>query len=66
MDSAKKQESSMGTAIAIAHYLKPYIHNIDTLPGTAIMIDIFLPQNTKIRIISIYLPNSNPDLLTNI
>jgi hypothetical protein len=53
----------MGTAIAIAHYLKLYIHNINTLTGTAIMVDIFLPQNTKIRIILTYFPNNNLALL---
>src|SRR5437868_12857606 len=55
----KKQESSMGTAIAIAYYLKPYIHNIITLPSTIIAIDLFLPHNTKVRIISIYIPTND-------
>ena len=58
-DVAKKQESSMGTAIAILKFMQPYIHNIQILAGTAILIDLFLPQNQKIRIISVYLTPNN-------
>jgi exonuclease III len=36
-----KRESSMGTAIAITKSLQPFIHNIQTCPGTAIAIDLF-------------------------
>jgi hypothetical protein len=39
----KKQESSMGTLIAVSKFLRPYIHNIKTIPGTAIAIDFFFP-----------------------
>ena len=59
---AKKQESSMGTAIAISRPLQPYIHNIQTEPGTAILIDFFFPQNQRLRIISVYLPSNNTSL----
>src|SRR5437868_7430996 len=59
---AKKQESSMGTAIAISRPLQPYIHNIQTEPGTAILIDLFFPQNQRLRIISVYLPSNNASL----
>src|SRR5437868_648144 len=59
---AKKQESSMGTAIAISRPLQLYIHNIQTEPGTAILIDLFFPQNQRLRIISVYLPSNNTSL----
>ena len=59
---AKKQESTMGTAIAISRPLQPYIHNIQTEPGTAILIDLFFPQNQRLRIISVYLPSNNTSL----
>src|ERR1043165_6813237 len=62
---AKKQESSMGTAIAVSKLLQPYIHNIITLEGTALAIDFFFPQNQKIRIISVYLPSNNKTLSNN-
>ena len=62
---AKKQESSMGTAIAISKPLQPYIHNIQTISGTAIAIDLFFPRNLKTRIISVYLPSSNKTLNRN-
>src|SRR6185437_15420085 len=57
-----KQQSSMETALAIRRTLQPYIHNIRTLPGTAIMIDMFLPRSLKMRVISIYLPPGNKRL----
>ena len=45
---AKKQESSIGTAIAISRPLQPYIYNIQTEPGTAVLIDFFFPQNQRL------------------
>src|SRR5437868_11248918 len=57
--TAKKQESSLGTAIAIIPSLRPYIHNIKKTPGTAIAIDFFFPQRYRLRVISTYLPNNN-------
>lgn len=62
IETAKKQESSMGTAIAILKPLQPYIHNIQTCAGTAIAIDLFFPQNQKVRVISVYLPSNNKTL----
>ena len=57
--TAKKQESSLGTAIAIIPSLRPYIYNIKKIPETAIAIDFFFPQRYRLRVISIYLPNNN-------
>ena len=56
------QEASLGTAIAVLPQLQPYIHNIQTCPGTAICIDFFFPANTKLRIISTYLPSNHLSL----
>jgi exonuclease III len=61
----KKQESSMGTLIAISKFLRPYIHNIKTMPGIAIAIDFFFLQNQKTRVISVYLPSNNKKLNQN-
>jgi len=62
--TAIKQESSMGTAIAVLNPLQPYIHNILTLPGTALAVDFYFPNNKRIRIISVYLPSNNKKLNT--
>ena len=62
-NTAQHRETSMGTALLVHNTLQPYIHDINTLPGTAIYIDFFFPGN-KTRIISIYLPLNNKDLLT--
>ena len=43
LEIAKKQESSMGIAIAVYKLLQPYIHNIQTEAGTAININFFFP-----------------------
>src|SRR5437868_1419544 len=40
------------------------VHNISTFPGTALAIDLFLPNNNRFRVISIYLPSNNKPLLT--
>ena len=56
------QEASLGTAIAVLPQLQPYIHNIQTCLGTAICIDFFFPANTKLRIISTYLPSNHLSL----
>ena len=53
----------MGTAIAIKKFLQLYIHNISTFPGTALAIDLFLPNKNRFRVISIYLPCNNKALL---
>ena len=55
-------ESSLGTALMICSTLQSYIHNIKTIPGMLIMIDLFLPDNNKTRVISIYLPSNHPTL----
>ncbi|CAG8841416.1 33765_t:CDS:2, partial [Gigaspora margarita] len=52
-ETAIQREASMGTALALHSNLQPYIHSIDKVPGMAIMIDLYLPQNHKTRIISI-------------
>ena len=54
--SKKKQEASMGTAIAVKNSLCPYIHNIQTFEGYGIAIDLFFPGNQWYRIISVYNP----------
>ena len=43
--SKKKQEASMGTAIAVKNSLCLYIHNIQTFEGYRIAIDLFFPGN---------------------
>ena len=53
----------MGTAIAIKNSLQPYIHNIISFPGTAIALDLFLPNNNCFRLISLYLLSNNISLL---
>src|SRR5437868_8649372 len=62
LEIAKKQESSMGTAIAVYKLLQPNIHNIQTEAGIAININFFFPQNYKLWIISIYLLSNNNKL----
>jgi len=57
-----KQESSMGTMIAVKKTIQPFIHNIMSSPGTAVAIDFFFPLNQRIRIISVYMPNNNNEL----
>jgi exonuclease III len=53
------RESSAGTIILINQSLTTYIHNIQTLQGTAIAIDLYLPHKNNFRIISTYLPNDS-------
>ena len=53
------RESSAGTVILINQTLTTYIHNIQTLQGTAIAIDLYLPHKNNFRIISTYLPNNS-------
>ena len=60
----RTREASMRMALAIKMDLCPYIHNIEREPGTAIMVDLFLLQKNKKRIISIYLPSNNKELNT--
>lgn len=62
-NTAQHRETSMGTAILVHNTLQPYIHDINTFPGTTIYIDFFFPRN-KTRIISIYLPSNNKELST--
>src|SRR5260364_452347 len=54
-ESANKQESSMGAAIAVVKTLQPYINNIVKIAGTAIAVNLFFLGNQQIRVISIYL-----------
>ena len=61
--STQSRETSLGTAILVHNTIQPYIHDINTLPGTAIYIDFFFPGN-KTRVISIYLPSNNNELST--
>ena len=52
--NAKERETSLGTAIAIKHTLQSYIHNIQSMAGTALYIDLFFPNKMQIQIISIF------------
>ena len=56
-NSQHSRESSAGTILLIKQSLSTYIHNIQTLNGTAIAIDLYLPHKDNLRIISTYLPN---------
>jgi hypothetical protein len=42
------RESSAGTIVLINQLLTTYIHNIQTLNGTAIAIDLYLPHKNKL------------------
>ena len=64
--TAKERETSIGTAIAITKNLCCYIYNIQCITSTAIAIDLFLPHNNRIRLISLYQPSNNPVLLQTI
>src|SRR5260364_61324 len=61
--TSQQRDASLGTAIMVCKELQPYIHNIDTLPGSAIYIDFDFPSN-KSRIISVYMPSqaNHPNL----
>src|SRR6185437_332809 len=61
--NTNSREASLGTALLIHNTIQPYIHNINTYPGTAIGIDLYFLGN-RTRIISAYLPSNHPDLLT--
>jgi len=63
---SNQRETSLGTAIMVCNQLQPYIHKINTLPGTAICIDFFFPNNNKTCIISIYIPSNYLSLLRSI
>ena len=56
-------ETALGTALIVHKSIQPYIYNINSLPGSAIYIDFFFPNNNKIRVISVYLPTNHPQLL---
>ena len=60
-----QREASLGTAVALYKALQPYIHNIQTFPGTAICIDFHLPASNKLRLISLYLPSNHLDQSTS-
>src|SRR6185295_6321542 len=60
---SNQRETSLGTAIMVCNQLQPYIHKINTLPGTAICIDFFFPNDNKSHIISTYLPSNHSSLL---
>ena len=49
----------------IRPHLRPYIHNIQTLPGTTIAIDFYFPQKNRIRLISTYLLSNHTQLRLN-
>src|SRR6185437_7234834 len=57
--TVNKQESSMGSALAVQKTLQPYINNILKVTETAIAVDFFFPRNQRIRVISIYLTTTN-------
>ncbi|CAG8791391.1 44212_t:CDS:2, partial [Gigaspora margarita] len=61
-----KRETSLGTALMLAPQLQQYIHNIDKIPGMGVLVDLFLPCNTKVRIISTYIPSNDKELSQNI
>ena len=42
IENAKKRETSTGTAIVLQKILQKYIHNIKTLAGYMIALDLFL------------------------
>ncbi|CAG8806949.1 12951_t:CDS:2, partial [Gigaspora margarita] len=60
-----KRETSLGTALMLVSQLQQYIHNIDKIPCTGVLVDLFLPYNTKVRIISTYIPSKNKELSQN-
>jgi exonuclease III len=61
-----QRETSLGTALMVCNQLQPYIHKINTLPGTAICIDFFFSNNNKTCIISIYISLNYLFLFKNI
>ena len=61
-ENTKKQESNIGTALAIYHKLRLYIYNIYSKPNIAIRIDLFFLYNNKIHIIVTYLLLNNNKL----
>ena len=60
---AKKNPASMGAALANRNPIQPYIQNVQSLPAVAVMLDFAFPKNNKIRVISLYLPSNNHELL---
>ncbi|CAG8817403.1 38899_t:CDS:2, partial [Gigaspora margarita] len=60
---AHKNSASMGAAIAVRNSVQPYIQNVQSISAILVMIDLALPRNTGIRVISIYLPSNNQKLL---
>ncbi|CAG8802113.1 31992_t:CDS:2, partial [Gigaspora margarita] len=52
-------------ALMLAPQLQQYIHNTNKIPGTGVLVDLFLPHNTKVRIISTYIPSIDKELLQN-
>jgi len=58
----RQHAASLGTALLVYEKLQPHIHDIKTIPGTAICIDFFFPKNNKMRIISVYLPTNHKQL----
>ena len=57
--------SKAGTAIMVRNSLTPHIHKITSIPGYALLIDLFFKHDFKFRIISTYLPNDNTTLRLN-
>ena len=57
--NASTCQSVKGVAIALKPYLQPYIHDIKSIPGYALAIDLFFPNNNKTRIIGVYIPSQS-------
>src|SRR6185312_4157714 len=56
---ANSTTAKEGTCIMIKNHLQPHVHKILNHPGGAIAIDLFLKQDFKFRIISVYLSSTN-------
>ena len=56
-------KTALGTVLIVHKSIQPYIHNINSLSGSAIYIDFFFPNNNKTRVISVYLLTNHPQLL---
>ncbi|CAG8571391.1 44163_t:CDS:10 [Gigaspora margarita] len=62
VNEAKKSMAAMGIAIGIKKALEAYIHDIRTMLGTAIMLDLFMLGNNRVRIINVYITQDKPEL----
>ena len=57
------RETALGTALMVHKSIQLYIHNINSLLGSAIYIDFFFSNNNKTRVISVYLLTNHLQLL---